>query len=188
MGKPLQADYRVKIEEFRDFIDDRPDWEKWELIDGEIVLNPTPTNRHQIIVNNLLGELYAFRKGLEVTWQEMPGVGLRLPGDVHQEPEPDAMIVPKPREVANWTSEAIVVFEVLSPFSVRRDMVHKLGFYRLIKGLTHYVVLAQDRQEATVFARSHDFSPRRVITGSINIEPLGVALALEDIYRGVPLD
>ena len=48
MREAVQSDYRTTIEAFRAFIDDRPDDEKWELIDGEIVLNPTATNRHQV--------------------------------------------------------------------------------------------------------------------------------------------
>ena len=61
MGTALESDYRTTIEAFRAFTDDCPPHEKWELIDGEIVLNPIPTNRHQIIISNILYELQAFR-------------------------------------------------------------------------------------------------------------------------------
>jgi Uma2 family endonuclease len=100
------------------------------------------------------------------------------------------MIVPRLSEVANSTLDAIVVFEILSPFSLRRDMVHKREFYTRIESLTHYVVLAQDRREATVFARSEAFEPR-VLTAAdaaIDLAPLGVSIPLADIYRDVPLD
>jgi Uma2 family endonuclease len=188
MGKALQSDYRTNIEAFRAFIDDRPDHEKWELIDGEIILNPAPTNRHQLIVGNLLGELYALRRATDAKWEPMPGIGVRQPDDQHNEPEPDVMLVPRLREVASWTYDALAVFEVLSPFSMRRDMVHKLAFYRTVVSLTHYIVLAQDRREATIFARSAEFKPKRVSAGSIEIAPLGISLSIADLYRGVPLD
>jgi hypothetical protein len=51
MRESLQSDYRTTITEFRAFIEDRPDDEKWELIDGQIVLNPPqqspPDHRHE---------------------------------------------------------------------------------------------------------------------------------------------
>ena len=189
MGGALQADYRTTIETFRTFIDDRPDDEKWELIDGEIVLNPTANNRHQIIVTNLLFELEVIRRGGEASWRAIPGISTRHPQDQHNEPVPDVMIVPPTSGIFTWTYDILVAFEVLSTFSTRRDMVHKRNFYTRIGQLTHYAVLAQDRQEATVFARSDAFEPR-VLKGAdarMRIEPLEVSIPLADIYRDVPL-
>lgn len=189
MSEAEASDYRTTIEAFRAFTDDRPDFEKWELIDGEMVLNPTPTNRHQIIVRNILFELEVARRRTGATWQAIPGIGTRHPDDQHNEPVPDVMIIPQPAEVTNWTFEVLVAFEVLSPFSMRRDMVRKRAFYPTIASLTHYVVLAQDRREATAFARSASFVPRRIAgpDAVIPIEPLGISLPLADLYRDVPI-
>ena len=188
MHEALQSDYRTTIEVFRAFIDDRPDGEKWELIDGEIVLNPTPTNRHEIVIHNLEVDLELERRRLKAAWQIHGGIGTRHRGDQHNEPVPDLMIVPKPTTVSNWTYDALVVFEVLSPYSVRRDMVRKLAFYREIESLTHYVVVAQDRPEATVFARSNGFNPRNLkgARAKIDIETLGVSILLAEIHRDLP--
>lgn len=189
MHDVLQSDYRTTIEAFHAFVDDRPEDEKWELIDGEIVLNPTATDWHQVIVGTLIHELHKARDRAEGRWQIMPGIGTRVPDDPHNEPVPDVMIVPSLAEASNWTFDALVTFEVLSPFSLRRDMVRKRGFYSRIEKLTHYIVLAQDRREATVFARSDGFEPKilNAADTKIEIEPLGVSIALADIYRDVPL-
>lgn len=100
------------------------------------------------------------------------------------------MVIPTLSEVSNWTFDALAVFEVLSPYSLRRDMVRKRAFYTRIERLSHYVVLAQDRREATVFARSNSFEPQilKAAKAKIEIETLGVSLLLADIYRDVPLD
>ena len=190
MREALQGDYRTTIDVFRAFIDDRPDDEKWELIDGEIVLNPTATNRHQLIVGRLIHELLKAQDQQNGLWEVMPGISTLVQDDAHNEPIPDVMIVPPMRAVSNSTFEALVVFEVLSPFSLRRDMVHKRDFYTRIKTLTHYVVLAQNRREATVFARSDNFEAQilKAANAKIEIKPLGISLPLTDIYRGVPLD
>ena len=69
-------------------------------------------------------------------------------------------------------------------------MVHKRRFYQRIARLTHYVVLAQDRLEATVFARSNDFVAQTLgdVTARLEIADLGVVLPLADLYRDVPID
>ncbi len=190
MLEPRQRDYKTTIEAFHAFVEDRPESEKWELIDGEIVLNPTANNRHQLIANNIQFELETTRRRTAALWRVHAGIGTRRSDDQQNEPVPDVMIVPTLTGVSNSTFEALVVFEVLSPFSLRRDMVHKRNFYTRIESLTHYVVVAQDRREATVFARSAGFEPD-VLTeadAKIEIAQLGVSLALADIYRDVPLD
>jgi Uma2 family endonuclease len=189
MGQVLQSDFRTTIEAFRAFIDDRPDDEKWELIDGEIVLNPTASNRHQVIVGTLIHQLHRARESVGGRWQILPGIGTRVPDDAHNEPVPDVMIIPSLSDVSNWTFDALATFEVLSPFSLRRDMVRKRGFYSRVEKLTHYIVLAQDRHEATVFARANNFEPTvlKEAGDAIEIESLGVSIRLADIYRDVPL-
>jgi Uma2 family endonuclease len=190
MPESLQRDYKTTIEAFHAFVDDRPESEKWELIDGEIVLNPTATNRHQVIVGRLIRELLNARDRLSGAWEVMPGISTLVQDDAHNEPIPDVMIVPPLNGVSNSTFEVLVVFEVLSPFSLRRDMVHKRSFYTRIEPLTHYIVLAQDRREAMVFARSNSFEPQilKAASAKIEIETLGVSISLADIYRDVPLD
>src|SRR5215467_14182964 len=42
------------VEEFYAFTDMRPDEEKWELIDGEPILNASPSPLHQRILKNLV--------------------------------------------------------------------------------------------------------------------------------------
>ena len=189
MREAVQSDYRTTIEAFHAFIDDRPESEKWELIDGEIVLNPTATNRHQVIVGTLIYELHKARDRVSARWQILPGIGTRVRDDPHNEPVPDVMLIPSLSEVSNWTFDALAVFEILSPYSLRRDMVRKRAFYTRIETLTHYIVLAQDRREATVFARSSSFEPQilKAASAKFEIAQLGVSLPLGDIYRDVPL-
>lgn len=76
MREAVQSDYRTAIEAFHAFIDDRPEDEKWELVDGEIVLNPAATNRHQVIVGTLIHELHKARDRVEANWQILPGLVL----------------------------------------------------------------------------------------------------------------
>jgi Uma2 family endonuclease len=188
MSEALRDDDRMRIEAFHALFDDRPHWEKWELIDGKASMQATPAKRHQIVAANVLFHLETIRRSTGAPWRGIAGIGTRIPGDDHNEIVPDVMILPPGDDLSNWTYEILVAFEVLSPGSVRRDMMHKRAIYRRMPRLTHYIVLAQDRREATVFARDEDFAPRKLTSGTIELEQLGVRLPLEELYRDVQLD
>jgi hypothetical protein len=66
-------------------------------------------------------------------------------------------------------------------------MVHKRNFYTKIDSLSHYIVLAQDRREASVFTRADSFSLNSLTAGAIELDSLGISLSLDEIYRDVPL-
>lgn len=188
MSEAFRSDYRMTLEAFHAFTEDRPDWEKWELIDGEAIMQATPMRRHQRVVQNLSFQLDTIRRATGAEWEVFAGIGTRVASDNHNEMIPDIMIVPPGDDLSNWTLEMWVAFEVLSPGSVRRDMVRTRDFYTRMEALTHYFVLAQDRREVTVFARDDGFA-QRTLTGddTLEIPTLGVSIPLADIYSGIPV-
>jgi Uma2 family endonuclease len=189
MSEALREDGRMTLEAFRSFAEDRPHWEKWELIDGELTMQATPARRHQLIVDNLAFQLGRIRRETSASWQSFAGIGTRVPGDHHNEIIPDVMVLPPGDDLTNWTYDIIVAFEVLSPGSVRRDLVLKRAIYQRMRALTHYFVVAQAGREVTVFARAAAFEPRR-LTGDamLEISGLGVTIPLAEIYRDVGLN
>jgi Uma2 family endonuclease len=54
VGVPTITTGPMTVEEYFAFTDTRPDNEKWELIDGEPILNASPSRLHQIILDNLV--------------------------------------------------------------------------------------------------------------------------------------
>jgi hypothetical protein len=44
----------ITVDEFYAFTDTRPDEERWELIDGQLVLNEPPYVIHQWLIKNVL--------------------------------------------------------------------------------------------------------------------------------------
>lgn len=180
-------DYRVTVEEYETLVEERSDLENWELLDGEPVLNPTPTNTHQLIVRNVLSALDRIAVDRNADWQVMPGIGVRDPGDDTNEAVPDVMIMQPLSPGTNWTSNVIVAFEVLSRWSVRRDLVTKRDFYTRLAPLTHYVVLHQDEMRAHLFARDAGFEEIELTDpdATIDFPALGATLTLRDLYRDV---
>jgi Uma2 family endonuclease len=67
---------------------------------------------------------------------------------------PDAFVTCTPvGPETKAVTEPVVVFEVLSPSTASTDFVAKNAEYRDTPSMRRYVILAQDRQQATVFER-----------------------------------
>jgi Uma2 family endonuclease len=187
MGVPTIKTGPMTVEEFYAFTDARPDEEKWELIDGEPVLNASPSPIHQWIVGNLLIALGNRAREGGATWAALPGLGVRL-SDINR-PEPDVLIVPRASLSVDPTGrdrkEVIVAFEILSPSTEERDLRWKRTAYTSLPSLTHYVVIAQDSVEVVVFAREANFSERRLRSSgeSLELTALEISLPLSEIYR-----
>src|SRR5262245_42296289 len=143
----------MTVEEFYAFTDTRPDDEKWELIGGEPVLNAAPSPLHQLIVGNVIGALWYWKRELSLPWVVLPGFGVRVSDtDRH---EADVLVVPSGRRSFDNNrdrNDVIVAFEVLSPSTERRDLQWKRSAYPGLPSLTHYIVIAQDAVDVLVFA------------------------------------
>jgi Uma2 family endonuclease len=190
MGVPVINTGPMTVEEFYAFTDTRPDEEKWELIDGEPILNAAPSRLHRRIVKNLILGLGLVERRPGLSWESLPGLGVRVSNT--NRPEPDLLILP--RTAAGDATErdrtdVIVAFEVLSPSTQDRDLRWKRAAYTSLPSLTHYVVIAQDTVEVVVFARSRGFAEQRLsaLDDVIDLPTINVALPLSEVYRDVHL-
>jgi Uma2 family endonuclease len=177
----------MTVEEFYAFTDTRPDEEKWELIDGEPILNASPSKLHQRIVKNIIFGLAKFEQVPGVSWEVLPSLGVRV-SDV-QRPEPDVLVIPKNLTTSDPferdRNDVIVAFEVLSPSTVSRDLRWKRAAYTSLSGLSHYVVIAQDAVDVVVFDRTRGFEERRLrsLSDEVQFPVLVAVLPLAEIYR-----
>jgi Uma2 family endonuclease len=181
----------MTVEEFYAFTDRRSDEEKWELIDGEPVLNAAPSRLHQRIIKNVILGLSKFEQSPGVIWEILPGLGVRVSDT--ERPEPDIVIIPRDGSsldaLERDRSDVIVAFEVLSPSTSSRDLKWKRAAYTSMPALSHYVVIAQDAVDVVVFDRAAGFEERRVtsLTDVVEFPALGAVLPLSEIYRDTGL-
>jgi Uma2 family endonuclease len=192
MGVPFIKSGPMTIAEFYEFTDRRPDDEKWELIDGEPILNAAPSRLHQGIVKNVLFALTLRERELSAAWEVLPGLGVRV--SETNRPQPDVIILPRTSASTDLASrdrsDVLVAFEVLSPSTKDRDLRWKRAAYTSLVSLTHYVVIAQDAVEVVVFARDNGFAERRLrsLNDLVEVPALGISLPLAEIYRGTGLE
>jgi Uma2 family endonuclease len=192
MGIPTIKTGPMTVDEFYEFADRRPDEEKWELIDGEPILNAAPSPLHQWIVRNVLVALTLLERERSASWAVLPSLGVRV--SETNRPEPDLVILPRTGASLDLQgrdrSDALVAFEVLSPSTEDRDLRWKRTAYTSLASLTHYIVIAQDAVEVVVFARDNGFAEKRLrsLNDSVDVLQLGISLPLAEIYRGTGLE
>jgi Uma2 family endonuclease len=192
MGIPRIETGPMTIPEFYAFTETRPDEERWELIEGEPVLNASPSFTHQVIVSNIIGLVKIIQLNDNPSWIAVPSMGIRIA--VKDRPEPDIIIRPREAPYSDPTSrecdDALVVFEILSPSTADRDLRWKRKAYASLASVTDYVVIAQDAVEVVVYERKSGFAERRLesIGSALELSALGITLPLADIYRDTGLD
>ncbi len=188
MDVPIRKIEPMNVEEYFAFTDTRPDNEKWELIEGEPVLQASPTTRHQRIFGNVFYCLETIRRGQRSSWIVIPGVGVRI-SDTSL-PEPDILIRPDTGdESSRECDDAIVVIEVLSESTADRDLRWKRKVYARVASVMYYVVIAQDAAEVMIYARTSNFAEQRLesLDATLGLATLGISLPLAEIYRDIDL-
>ena len=172
----------MDVEQFLAFNATRPDKEKWELLDGELFLNATPVNSHQIVLDNLVRHLHPLLKAAGNRYRASTGTGVKL-SDITLV-EPDVMVRPRDARDGNVFEDIVVAFEVLSPSTRRNDLKFKRQAYAALASLTHYVAIAPRTWDVRVFARSAQWAEVRLSRPGqlVAFETLGISLPLSAIY------
>lgn len=176
----------MTIERFLAFTQRQPDDERWELIDGEPILNASPSYGHQKVVKHLvllLGRL----EGRSASWEMLPGLGVRLSD--RSMPMPDVLIRPPVAIDGSYCADMTVAFEVISPSSRSRDLRWKRRAYATLPSLEHYVVLSQTAVDIRCYDRATDWAERRVKGASevLHLAAIDLDLPAATIYAGTGL-
>jgi Uma2 family endonuclease len=187
MGVPFLDPRPMNADEFFAFTATRPDDEKWELIEGEPVLNASASFLHQIITRNLIVALDKAASDDGGHWVAVPGLGLRL-SEINA-PIPDVLIRPNDALKGAECSDAMVVFEILSPATANHDLRWKRKAYATLPSLSQYVVVAQDAVEIVSYDRTNRFAERRLESADaeLDLPIVGARLSLRNIYRDTGL-
>ena len=129
------------------------DGNKYEVIRGELFVTPTPSVDHEEVLARLSAILTGYVEKHALGRVYRPRAVIRFEGS---EAEPDLMVRAVPSGVHGNAWEKLppplLVVEVLSPTTRRRDLVNKREYY-LDAGVGEYWVLDGDRREIRVIRR-----------------------------------
>lgn len=147
MGMPALQKHHWTAADVRALIQENQHWPRYELLDGELLVTPSPARAHQFAVTAmviLLGN-YCRHEGI--------GVALVSPADLELAPEtimqPDVFVVPEELsdndDGVRWQdiTRLLLAVEVLSPSTLTQDRVRKRDFY-LANGVPEYWIVDTD--------------------------------------------
>ena len=155
------------------------DGNKYELIRGELFVTPPPSVDHEELLAHLSGILSEYVKNHGLGRVYHPRAVIRFEGS---EAEPDLMVRAVTSGVHGNAWEELpaplLVIEVLSPTTRRRDLVNKREYY-LDAGAGEYWVLDGERREIRVIRRGHEdvIARESVVWRAASKEPLVIDLA-----------
>ncbi|WP_342151588.1 Uma2 family endonuclease [Methylorubrum sp. SB2] len=186
MALAVRRDPGMGVAEYQVWVADRPDEERWELIDGEPVLAPPPGEQHQMIVMNLLRQLapLARAKG----GRAIPGIAVLSDAVDRFAPIPDVLVRCGPVLDHGYARDPILVAEVVSPSTVSRDRGPKAAFYRTIASLDAFLLVDQDAPCVEAWRRDAQGAWAQEVRGRdarIDLPELGGRLAVADIYDDI---
>ena len=162
---------RWTLEELHSLPDDG---NKYELVRGELFVAPPPNPEHQGIIGALNALLVPYVAANDLGIVDLARSVLRFQGS---EVEPDLMVRERLRKDADWDRQPIpiLVVEVLSPSTRRRDQSQKRALYTEA-GVGEYWIIDPDRRTITVARRG---APDQTLHDALIWHPTGAAKPLE---------
>ena len=135
MAMPALREHRWTIEDVERLMDERAgSTPRYELVDGELLVTPAPSGRHQRIVGALFVLIHEFVSRTALGELRMGPGEVRLTADTRF--EPDLFVIPsiggrRPR-ANDPVTRLLLAIEVLSPGSARHDRITKRQFFQAI--------------------------------------------------------
>jgi Uma2 family endonuclease len=181
MSMPPELAHRWTAEEVR-ALPDEPG-KRFECVDGELLVSPSPRLTHQSVVGLLWRELQDFVR------EQRVGAAFMAPGDLeldtHTLVQPDVYVLPlvdgrRPRTEAE-IGQPLLFVEVLSPSTARFDRVVKRARYQR-QGVEYWIVDLDARLVECWLPGSERPS---VHTETISWAPVGAARTLTVDFRPI---
>jgi Uma2 family endonuclease len=144
------------------------------------------TRAHAVIQANLIGALRDRLRG-KACRPFGSELKIEVAGSIRY---PDAFVVCTPGDPRSTVvTDPVVIFEILSESTARIDHVDKNAEYRATPSVQRYVMLEQDSQAATVFAREGERWVGSLLTGDVVLAmpEIGIEVPLAELYEGLDL-
>ena len=159
---------------------------RYELFDGRVVMQQPQNWGHAELCFRLCNTLAVAIERARVPFYAAP-VGMTVRVSRHVAFEPDALVapLPKPERLDLEIRNPVLVVEVLSRSTARRDRTDKLAGYFKVPTIEHYLLIDPEKSEITWHRRAAGGMPRPPVSrrkGSLRLDPPGIELAIAEIF------
>jgi len=157
---------------------------KHEYEDGAVYAMAGTSRNHEKIIGNLYTK---FRTRLEKLPCDVFTSNIKVHVSKTKFYYPDVMVVCGDEQGDDYyTEKPILIVEVLSKSTRRKDHTTKRFAYRQIETLQEYIVIEQDFVEVEVSHRSANWQSQHYFLGdAVFFESLDLTVPVEEIYRRV---
>jgi Uma2 family endonuclease len=159
---------------------------RYELFDGRVIMQQPQNWGHAELCVRIYNALAAAIERSGVSFYAAP-VGMTVRITKKNAFEPDALVAPLPKP--GWLdleiSNPVLVVEVLSPSTTKRDLTDKLAGYFKVPSIQHYLLLDPEKYEIIWHRRAAAGTlepPQTLREGSLQLDPPGIALAVADVF------
>jgi Uma2 family endonuclease len=177
-----QTPPRMSVDEFLAWAEGRPG--RYELVAGEVVAQAAERAAHWRTKLATHVALLAAVRAKALPCHVVPdGASVRI--DDATVYEPDAMVYSgsEAPPSAMLVDNPVIIVEILSPSTGRRDRRRKLADYFRLPSVAHYLII--DPDEVLVIhhrRRGDDILTRILREGAIVLDPPGFEIAVKEIY------
>jgi Uma2 family endonuclease len=170
------------------FLEAYKDLKGYELVEGEVLKMAAESNRHGMLKGN---SYYAIRQAIKLAGLDcfaMPdGVSIKINEKTAREPDVSVQCGRAPEANSLLLESPVIVVEVVSPASARRDESEKLGEYFSVPSIMHYLIVWPKQKYCFHHQRIDDNKVLTTIvrTGTIELAPPGITISVEEIFGEV---
>ena len=183
----------MSVAAFLAWASDRPEGERWELIEGTPVPVRGPSHAHAMAAETVAHARIKRRIDHALTASlrarqlpcEVFVSGPKVEIDAYTAFEPDVMVTCSEVPEGLVVPEPVIVVEVLSPTTRDRDFTVKLAGYAALASLGHYLLVETERRLVVHHHRmpgEQDFRTSIARGGQLRLDPPGLELDVDGLY------
>lgn len=159
---------------------------RYELFDGRVIMQQPERWGHLSRKGRIYSVLLAAIEKAEAPFfAATDGATVRIDKDTAFEPDALVAPLPYPDDDALEIANPVLVVEVLSPSTAKRDLADKLAGYFKVPSIQHYLVLDPEEREIIWHRRAAGGAleaPLAVREGSLRLDPPGIEVAHAEVF------
>ena len=159
---------------------------RYELQDGRIIMQQSQNWGHLRVKGRIFRLLEdAIQQTGAAVYAATDGATVRVAGKTAYEPDALVAPLPMPDDSSLEISNPVIVVEVMSPSSIKRDLTDKLAGYFQVPSIVHYLILDPEEKVLIWYRRAAGGGlepPVKLETGMLRLDPPGIELDVAAVF------